>query len=246
VACVEGDVRSTKPTNLPVRPPTLLSALAAPLAALAAPARAGPAAEVTRDRPWAALDWTSWAVSLVALAAFLACAEAASVVWKRRAAKRRFCLRRGRAATAADDIVVVAEGVELWGLVCCGPVRVVRSGEQSIGRRRSGRPPGGRGWEGSALSWGVDWLLEASRRVEAVAKEGCSLVGWKQGWARCVLRKFQWSSEQNGLLALANQEPTIRSYSGSRCLRKQPPGTYPLRPWGEREEGFVDIECPPI
>lgn len=35
------------------------------------------------------------------------------------------------------------------------------------------------------------------------------------GEARCVLRKFQWSSEENGLPALANQSHAIRSFSGS-------------------------------
>lgn len=131
----KSDVRSTKPTNLPVRPPTLPSALAAPFAALAAPASAGPAAEVTRDRPWAALDWTFWAASLVASAAFFACAEAASVLWKRRAAKRRFCLRRGR-ATTADDIVPV------WWLIreadSSGSVLAVGSESRVNWRERGG------------------------------------------------------------------------------------------------------------
>lgn len=69
---------------------------------------------------------------------------------------------------------------------------------------------------------GVDWL---GRRVglKAVAMEVESaafglpatlLQTWNQGRARCVLRKFQWSSEQNGLPVLANQMRPIRSCSG--------------------------------
>lgn len=127
------------------------------MAALAAPASAGPAAEVTRDRPWAALDWTFWAASLVASAAFFACAEAASVLWKRRAAKRRFCLRRGR-ATTADDIVcvdVVITGADSsFGV---GPGCGLRKAG-SIGGREEGQP-GGRGRKecfrrGCGTGWG--------------------------------------------------------------------------------------------
>lgn len=57
---------------------------------LAAPAMAGPAALVTRDRPWAAL----FAVSLAAAAAFSAVvlAFSAAVLWRRRAAS---CLKTG-------------------------------------------------------------------------------------------------------------------------------------------------------
>lgn len=204
-----------------MRPPTFPSALAAPLAALAAPASAGPAAEVTRDRPWAALDWTFWAVSLAASAAFLACAEAASVVWKRRAAKRRFCLRRGR-ATTADDIVCVVDGGTLLGVLMV----LVRSwlwvpkAGQLAGERRANLVVV---VERSVSVVGVDWL---GRRVglKAVAMEVESaafglpatlLQTWNQGRARCVLRKFQWSSEQNGLPVLANQRRPIRSCSGS-------------------------------
>lgn len=42
-----------------------------------------------------------------------------------------------------------------------------------------------------------------------------TLQTWNQGQARCVLRKFQWSSEQNGLPFLANQRRPIESWSGS-------------------------------
>lgn len=58
-----------KLTTLPVRPPTLESDPAMPLAA---PEMAGPAALVTRERPSAALLAVLLAVSLALLAASLA------------------------------------------------------------------------------------------------------------------------------------------------------------------------------
>lgn len=98
-----------------------------------------------------------------------------------------------------------------------GPVLAVGSESRSIGGREAGQP-GGRGRK-ECFVVGVDWL---GRRVglKAVAMEVESaafglpatlLQTWNQGRARCVLRKFQWSSEQNGLPVLANQRCLIRS-----------------------------------
>lgn len=70
-------VRSTKPTSLAAGPPMLVRALATPFAALAT---AGPAAELTRERP-------SLALAAVSLAASVALE--AAVLSKRRAARRR-------------------------------------------------------------------------------------------------------------------------------------------------------------
>jgi hypothetical protein len=68
-------LRSIKAITLPVLPPTFPNAFPSPLAA---PAIAGPADDVTRERPWVAFDWKSEAlcctfeaVSLVASVALV-------------------------------------------------------------------------------------------------------------------------------------------------------------------------------
>lgn len=137
------------------------------------------------------------------------------MVWKRRAAKRRFCLRRGR-ATTADDMLADGGGT-LLGLDWSG--LVVGSRRQVNWRRGEEAGHLVVVVERSVSSWG--WT-GGRRRVgsEAVAMEVESaafglpatlLQTWNQGRARCVLRKFQWSSEQNGLPLLANQRCSIRS-----------------------------------
>lgn len=89
-----GNLRSTKPTNLPAGPPILFKVLPTPLAA---PAMAGPAALDTLLSPWLAL----LADSLAASVAF-----SVEVDWKRRVARRRVGDRRAR--RAAD---MMGEGV---------------------------------------------------------------------------------------------------------------------------------------
>lgn len=89
-----GNLRSTKPTNLPAGPPILFKVLPTPLAA---PAMAGPAALDTLLSPWLAL----LADSLAASVAF-----SVEVDWKRRVARRRVGERRAR--RAAD---MMGEGV---------------------------------------------------------------------------------------------------------------------------------------
>lgn len=88
----------------PVRPPTRPSALVRPRAA---PARAGPAAVVTRVRPCVALDVMSAAVCRALAAASVAVVEDVEEVeedeevevdWKRRGAERRRARRAGAAA----------------------------------------------------------------------------------------------------------------------------------------------------
>lgn len=140
--CRVWHVLSTKPIRRPVRPPTLPRALLTPLAA---PAMAGPAALVTRLRPWDALEEASEAVSFAAWAAF-----SVVVDWKR--APKRACLRAddrimGRIATA--DIVSVVGGWER---------PETREGtEKTEGSSRSrlrGRAPeevGGRGFGGRPI-----------------------------------------------------------------------------------------------
>lgn len=112
------NIRSTKAMNLPVRPPTFPRALDT---FLAAPAIAGPAAEVTRDRPSVALALYSAAVFLAPSAVCFACWEA--VLSNRRAATLRITLvRRISGRARAEDIaggvvevvvVVVEDGGEL-------------------------------------------------------------------------------------------------------------------------------------
>ncbi len=88
------NARSTKLMMRPVRPPMRP---AAPLSPRTAPARAGPAADVTRDRPWEALEATLEAVCR-ALAAASEAVEDGVVDWKRRgAAGRRRAMRAGAA-----------------------------------------------------------------------------------------------------------------------------------------------------
>jgi hypothetical protein len=70
-------VLSAKATSLPVRPPTLLRELATPLAA---PEMAGPAAEVTLDRPCWALEAYSEAELEALEAVSLAASAALDVV----------------------------------------------------------------------------------------------------------------------------------------------------------------------
>ena len=84
----------------PVRPPTRPSALVRPRAA---PAKAGPAAAVTRDKPCVALDVTSAAVCRALAAASVVVVEdveeeEVAVDWKRRGAERRRARRAGAAA----------------------------------------------------------------------------------------------------------------------------------------------------
>lgn len=87
--------------NLPVRPPTRPRALDT---FLAAPAIAGPAAEVTRDRPSVALVLYSAAVFLAPSAVCFACWEA--VLSNRRAATLRSTLvRRISGRARAEDIL---------------------------------------------------------------------------------------------------------------------------------------------
>lgn len=101
------NIRSTKAMNLPVRPPTFPKALDT---FLAAPAIAGPAAEVTRDRPSVALALYSAAVFLAPSAVCFACWEA--VLSNRRAATLRITLvRRISGRARAEDIVGEGGGV---------------------------------------------------------------------------------------------------------------------------------------
>ncbi len=95
-------LRSMKPITRPVRPPTRPSALERPLAA---PTMAGPAADVTRDRPCAALDAVVLAVSA---------ALAVDVDSQRRAANRKAgCRISGRRTAAARDMVGGRDGETL-------------------------------------------------------------------------------------------------------------------------------------
>lgn len=107
------NIRSTKPITLPVRPPTLPRALDRPLAA---PVIAGPAAEVTRDRPSVALDLYSAAEFLAASAVF--CAVDDAVLSKRRAATvrrgRTACRRRRGRAMADEDILLLLRWWWWW------------------------------------------------------------------------------------------------------------------------------------
>lgn len=93
----EETVRSAKAISLPVRPPTRPRVLERVLAYLA---RAGPAAELTRERPSEALVESSEALAAVFLAASVAFSE---VVDSKRTA-RRPKVRAERRETRANDM----------------------------------------------------------------------------------------------------------------------------------------------
>ena len=117
-----------KAMTLPVRPPILPRA---PVTPLAAPAMAGPAALVTRDRPWEAL----LAVSLAAAVAF-----SVDVLWNRREARRRAGERSIGRAAAEDMLSDLGNGEEKLGNEGGGFAADV---DGSIGEhRRRGRWPG--------------------------------------------------------------------------------------------------------
>lgn len=92
------DSLCTKDITLPVRPPILLIAL---LALCAAPLIAGPADEVTLERPPEAFEVAFEAVSLVLVAVSLAASvvEACRLVWR---ALKRMCRSMMRDGTAVD------------------------------------------------------------------------------------------------------------------------------------------------
>lgn len=92
-----GHLRSTNATNLPVRPPTRPRALDRPFAA---PVMAGPAAEVTRDRPSAALVLYSSAVFLAASADDFADSAVFCAVDDDDDSKRRAAVLRSRGASS--------------------------------------------------------------------------------------------------------------------------------------------------
>lgn len=93
-----------KEINLPVRPPTLLTT---PLTLCAAPLRAGPAEEVTLDRPSEALDDIFEAVSFDFVAVSEAACAASDVVeafrtqpcWRK---TKRLCRSTSRDAAGTD------------------------------------------------------------------------------------------------------------------------------------------------
>lgn len=92
------DSLCTNDIILPVRPPILLTAL---LALCATPLTAGPADEVTLERPPEALEVAFEAVSLVLVAVSLAASvvEACRLVWR---ALKRMCRSMMRDGTAVD------------------------------------------------------------------------------------------------------------------------------------------------
>jgi len=102
-------LRSIKATNRPVRPPTRPSAPVTPFAALVI---AGPAADVTRERPCDALAVYSDAVDEALLAACLAVSVAFVVVEvDSKRTMRRPSERPDRLDTRANDILI-----EYWRL----------------------------------------------------------------------------------------------------------------------------------
>lgn len=137
------NIRSTKAMNLPVRPPTFPRALDT---FLAAPAIAGPAAEVTRDRPSVALALYSAAVFLAPSAVCFACWEA--VLSNRRAATLRITLvRRISGRARAEDIVGGGVGSGGWRRAgfeipsspeCSTDLRVERQGRKT--QKKKERP----------------------------------------------------------------------------------------------------------
>ena len=92
------DSHCTKDIILPVRPPILLIAL---LALCATPLTAGPADEVTLERPPEAFEVAFEAVSLVLAAVSLAASvvEACRLVWR---AMKRVCRNMMRDGAAVD------------------------------------------------------------------------------------------------------------------------------------------------
>lgn len=92
------DLLSAKAMSLPVRPPTRPSAVDRPRAA---PARAGPAAVATRERPWEALAETSAAACRALAAASVVEVEVEVEV---------DCSRRGAARRAWRVGVAIVEG----------------------------------------------------------------------------------------------------------------------------------------
>ena len=120
------NVRSMKAISFPVRPPSLPSVLPTPLAA---PAMAGPAALVTRERPWDALA----VVSLATSAAFWVV-----VLSKRRVA---ICLKAGeRSMGRARDMVEAISSDFL--IVRFGRVPVLIGVASSEGSSRARRASG--------------------------------------------------------------------------------------------------------
>jgi len=95
------NIRSTNATRRPVRPPTRPSAPETPFAALA---MAGPAADVTRDRPCWAFTVYSDAVADALLAACLAVSPALVDVDSKRTMKRPV-ERADLLVTRANDMV---------------------------------------------------------------------------------------------------------------------------------------------
>jgi hypothetical protein len=127
--CVE-DSLSTKAMILPVRPPTLDNVLPKPFAA---PASAGPAALVTRDRPCWALDWYSFAFPAVSFAASVAFCVV--VLSNRRPARRRAGERRtGRARDMVREISVGAGGFNRLRWLAGRDRRDATRGEESTSR----------------------------------------------------------------------------------------------------------------
>lgn len=149
-------VRSTKLMTLPVRPPIFPRAVVRPLAA---PAIAGPAAVVTRDKPSFALD----AVSLAASVAFWA-----AVLSDRRAARRR---TGERSIGRASDCMVTDEGR--------GRGRTSRDSMSEL-RRVMGPRAGGQLMEEKLVGIGSEVVLREKKSSGEVARWwlAVGITGW--------------------------------------------------------------------
>ena len=91
-----------------MRPPILSSALPTPCAA---PLSAGPAEDVTLDRPVEAFDWTVEAVSFDFVAASLAASVVDACLLETCCAIDRDCRSNNRVGTAADmEMILMPPG----------------------------------------------------------------------------------------------------------------------------------------